>query len=211
MKFDSDEKIIFKLNPDRKILIPWFFAKTTTYSFAILFAVFMLVFVANTINEINLASNESPEDSVIGSKTTEENESIEEDDVYQMEHPFKIFVEYWGWAVILTILSMIIIQIYFVYLRKTYRYMITNKRCIFIGGILKRTERSVPYKKITDIQRTQNILERALGIWNIQIFTPGTASMAVGQRKAQAELNFDGLLNSEKALAAINICMQESN
>lgn len=121
-----------------------------------------------------------------------------------MEHPFRIIVGYWEWALVLVGAVSIAIQIYLYFLRKTYRYIITDRRCIFVGGILKRVERTVPHKKITDIQRSQNIIERLLKIWNVQVFTPGTASVQIGQTKARAELNYDGLINSEEVYEAIS-------
>ena len=121
-----------------------------------------------------------------------------------IDYPFTIMTDYWVWSLAFVGLAVVIIQIYLIFLRKTYRYIITNRRFIFFGGILKRIERTVPYKKITDIQRSQNIIERMLGIWNVQIFTPGTASMQIGQAKARAELNFDGIINSEELYETVN-------
>lgn len=58
----------------------------------------------------------------------------------------------------------------------TFRYYITTERCIFQGGILRYRERSIPYHKITDVERSRNLLERFLGLSSIRIFTPGTSS-----------------------------------
>lgn len=95
--------------------------------------------------------------------------------------------------------------IYCIYLRRTYVYYVTNQRCIFHGGILRRVQRSVPYHKITDVEMSQNIIERALGISSLKIFTPGTASMRVSPFAAQrAEISFVGLADSEPPAATIN-------
>ena len=78
-------------------------------------------------------------------------------------------------------------------------------RCVFIGGIIKRVERSVPYHKITDVERQQFIFERVLGFWSVKIFTPGTASSKkTFFKQADAEIDFDGLLESEIAADTIN-------
>lgn len=94
---------------------------------------------------------------------------------------------------------------YCVYLRRTYVYYVTNQRCVFRGGILRRIERSVHYHKVTDVETSQNIVERALGISTLNIFTPGTGSMVAtpfgGQR---AEISFVGLKDSETPAATIN-------
>ncbi|MDH5389182.1 MAG: PH domain-containing protein [Gammaproteobacteria bacterium] len=203
MKLDTGETLELDIMPNEKLLVIWFLTKTITYSVATMFFVFMILFFINTINlatEVELEKENKTETSQNISK----NEPSEDKVKKKIDHPFSIMVDYWGWALALVGISSVIIQIYLIYLRKTYRYVITNRRCIFIGGILKRIERTVPYKKITDIQRSQNIIERMLGIWNVQIFTPGTASMQIGQAKAKAELNFDGLLNSEELYETIN-------
>ena len=93
-------------------------------------------------------------------------------------------------------------------LRKTYRYFITNRRCIFQGGILRRIERSIPYHKITDVEISQNILERFLGISSIRIFTPGTSSVRVfGQ--GGAEITFVGLAQTEEPAETVNNMLRQ--
>ncbi len=201
MKLDDGEKLELDIKPNKKILVVWFFTKTILYSIATMFFVFMVILSISTIN-LTLALEAANDLNITENNTS--TEAIKDELAKKIEDPFDIVAEYWGWVFALVGLASIIIQIYLIYLRKTYRYIITNRRCIFIGGILKKIERTVPYKKITDIQRSQNILERMLGIWNVQVFTPGTASMQVGQAKAGAELNFDGLLNSEELYEAIN-------
>lgn len=196
MILGTDEKIIYELAPNKKILVPWFLTKTLTYSLATLMVVTLLLFFVNTADLLSDFHETKETATIIESDSTVEKPEI--------DHPFTILVDYWYWALLFTFFISVIIQIYFVYLRETYRYVITNNRCVFIGGILRRVERSVSYKKVTDVQRTQNILERALGIWNVQVFTPGTGSVALGQGQAKAEINFDGLVESEEAMAEIN-------
>ena len=211
MKLDAGETLELDIIPNEKLLVIWFFTKTLTYSIATMFFVFRALFFINTINlpsESELKEKNKTESS--RNITQAEKETPKDKEAIKIDHPFTIMTDYWGWALALVGLTSIIIQIYLIFLRKTYRYIITNRRCIFVGGILKRIERTVPYKKITDIQRSQNIIERILGIWNVQIFTPGTASMQVGQAKAKAELNYDGILNSEELYEAINKHIQSN-
>jgi len=207
MKLDDDEKLELDIKPNEKILVVWFLTKTITYSVATMFFVFMALFFIDTINWTSELEARKDVEIIENNISTDEEKDRT---VKEIGHPFGIIIDYWEWALALVGFASIIIQIYLIYLRKTYRYIITNRRCIFIGGILKRIERTVPYKKITDIQRSQNILERMLGIWNVQVFTPGTASMQIGQAKARAELNFDGLLNSEELYEAINKYTQQN-
>ena len=208
MKLDTDEEKILSLKPDGKILFPWFFTKTIPAVLFISLMTFFLLIFTNTF-EIESKPNEQDAklvDDYISKKITEQ-ESKEG----RLKLRFKPVIDHWKNVLTLSLLAIFLFQLYLYFLRRTYKYIITNKRCIFIGGILKRIERVVPYNKITDIQRTQNILERMFGIWNVQIFTPGTASMSPGQRTSRAELNYDGLLNSEQLIETINKYVQKCN
>lgn len=202
MKLDSGEKLGLETRPNQKILFMWFLSKTLTYSIATMFFVFMGLFFINTFNKIS--SLEEKEEIKVVDESPIPNKSNNRDDKKEIEHPFQIMIDYWRLAFVMVGAIAIAIQTYLHYLRKTYRYIITDRRCIFVGGILKRVERTVPHKKITDIQRSQNIIERMLGIWNVQVFTPGTASVQIGQTKARAELNYDGLIDSEEVYEAIS-------
>ena len=108
-------------------------------------------------------------------------------------------------AIIIAPILLILGLIYCIYLRRTYIYFVTNQRCIFHGGILRRVEHSVPYHKITDVEMSQNLIERILGISSLKIFTPGTSSMRVspfgGER---AEITFVGLKDNETPARTIN-------
>lgn len=203
MKLDSGETLELETSPNQKILFMWFLNKTLSYSIVTMFFVFMCLFFINTLN--NITNHEKSEDlEIIESSPNPSETNKEQGENRNINHPFQIIINYWGWALVLVVVIAIVIQIYLHFLRQTYRYIVTDERCIFVGGILKRVERTVPHKKITDIQRTQNIIERILGIWNVQVFTPGTASVQIGQSKARAELNFDGLIDSEEIYEAIS-------
>lgn len=95
--------------------------------------------------------------------------------------------------------------IYVVYLRKTYRYYITDRRCVLTGGILRRVERSVPFHKITDVEISATILDRLAKISTLKIFTPGSTGMRSWPFWAeQAEIEFVGLRDSETPAATVN-------
>lgn len=98
---------------------------------------------------------------------------------------------------------LLLTMIYLEFLRRTYVYYVTNQRCVFHGGIIKRIERSVYYHKVTDVERSQHIIERILGISKLNIFTPGTSSR--GQSAFEkAEISFVGLKDNEVPAEAIN-------
>ena len=105
-------------------------------------------------------------------------------------------------VVVAALTFMVLGLVYCAYLRRTYVYYVTSQRCIFRGGILLRIERSVPYHKVTDVEMSQNIVERMLGISKLNIFTPGTGSMAGGGQRA--EISFVGLADNETPAATVN-------
>ena len=107
-------------------------------------------------------------------------------------------------AVILGPGFLMLAMIYCEFLRRTYVYYITNQRCVFHGGIIRRVERSVYYHKVTDVERSQNIIERILDISTLNIFTPGTSSRADNSPFQKAEISFVGLKDNESPAESIN-------
>ena len=106
-------------------------------------------------------------------------------------------------ACITAVVVLLAMLAYHVHLRRTYVYYITNQRCIFCGGILKRVQHSVPYHMITDVEMSQNIIERWLGISTLNLFTPGTASTS-SSGGGRAEVSFVGLVDSETPASIVN-------
>ena len=107
-------------------------------------------------------------------------------------------------AIVVGLGLFLLVLIYCDFLRRTYVYSITNQRCVFHGGILKRVERSVYYHKVTDVERSQNIIERILGISTLNIFTPGTSSRVDNSPFPKAEISFVGLKDNESPAETIN-------
>jgi membrane protein YdbS with pleckstrin-like domain len=58
------------------------------------------------------------------------------------------------YSTIIGILGLFIIDIY----RRSHKYIITNFRIIFKGGILRKRERTLRYDKVTDIDSSQGIM-----------------------------------------------------
>lgn len=94
---------------------------------------------------------------------------------------------------------------YYSALHGSYRYRVTNMRCVFTGGILLRVDRSVPFHKITDIEISQTLLERIFGISTIHVFTPATAGAL-----HQAEISFPGLVEPEDIAQTLNRLVRQS-
>lgn len=94
--------------------------------------------------------------------------------------------------------------LYTVALRRTYRYFITNQRVVFTGGLLLSRRRSVHYHKITDIEVSQHIVERLLGIRTLKAYTAGTSGFTGWPWMERAEITFPGLAESDTAERLIN-------
>ncbi len=107
-------------------------------------------------------------------------------------------------AIIVGLGLVMLVLIYCEFLRRTYVYYITNQRCVFHGGIIRRVERSVHYHKVTDVEMSQHIIERILGISTLNIFTPGTSSRAGDSSFQKAEISFVGLKDNETPADSIN-------
>lgn len=108
-------------------------------------------------------------------------------------------------AAIAAPVALILSLMYIFYLRKTYLYYVTNMRCVFSGGILRRVERSVPYHKITDVEISATILDRLLGISSLRIFTPGSTGIRAWPFWGEsAEIEFVGLKDSQSPAATVN-------
>jgi len=176
MKLQEGENVIHELRPEPNVLGIWFFTKCLLAAFTGAFLVFWCFGFFGGMFAAATKSN-SPWPIVTGGFA----------------------------ALIIAPVLLILGLIYCGYLRRTYIYYVTNQRCVFHGGILRRIERSVPYHKITDVEMSQNIIERILGISSLKIFTPGTASMKAfpfgGER---AEITFVGLKDNEPPARTIN-------
>jgi uncharacterized membrane protein YdbT with pleckstrin-like domain len=176
MKVQEDELIIHELRPESAILGVWFFTKCLLAAFVGGFLCFWCFgFFGGILGAARRTDSSFP--LAIGAIM----------------------------ALVVALVVLVLALVYCAFLRKTYLYYITNQRCIFHGGILRRIERSVHYHKITDVEMSQNILERILGISSLKIFTPGTSGVKMspfgGER---AEITFVGLKDNETPAATIN-------
>lgn len=176
MKLQEGETIIHELRPEPNILVIWFFAKCLPTASVIALVCAGLAALLPAL---------------LGALT---------DDCTQ---PAWLAGAIAGAATWVVALSLAVV--YCRCLWKTYTYYVTNQRCVWHGGILRRVERSVPYHKVTDVEMSQNIIERALGISSLNIFTPGTGSVTTSTLgKSGAEISFVGLKDNETPADTIN-------
>jgi len=176
MKLQEEEDIIHELRPEPNILIIWFFTKCLSTALVGSFLIFWCFgFFGGMFSVVTKSKSLNP--IAVGGVV----------------------------ALIMAPILLILSLIYCSYLRRTYAYYVTNQRCVFSGGILRKVVRSIPYHKITDVEMSQNIIERVLGISSLKIFTPGTGSMRVSPFAGQrAEISFVGLSDNETPAITIN-------
>jgi membrane protein YdbS with pleckstrin-like domain len=177
MKLQQGENVIHEFQPEGQILAIWFFTKCLPATFV---GSFFGILVPGIL--LSAWMNRSPSRPVGADGSS------------------ALIV-----AAVLVIFALILALTYSVYLRRTYVYYVTNQRCVFRGGILRKVERSVHYHKVTDVEVSQNIIERVLGISTLKIFTPGSSGLPTfpfgGER---AEITFVGMRDAETPAATIN-------
>jgi len=184
MKLGENEEVLHELGPQNRIPVVWFFTKVLGWSL-------IGGFVAFWLTGMTLG--------LIGA-------------VGEIETP-RAFKSMGLWSAGVFATAFFLSTLYAYFLRGTFKYYITTQRCVFVGGILRYRERSIPYHKITDVELSRNILERILGISSIRIFTPGTSSnfswgpFGGGQNP---ELKYEGLEESEEPTESINLLVRDS-
>ena len=170
MRFASDESVIFNLQPSHKLIYIWLFSKCLVHGIAAGFLSYAAAYFYIGFSAIK----GDPRIKII----------------------FSID------AVLITIaigtIGWLLSFLYHRLVLRTVSYVITDKRCIYSGGILRKVTHSAPYSKITDVETSKNIIEQILGISTISLFTPGTASVNPrNYRRPIPELFFQGLVDAE--------------
>jgi hypothetical protein len=102
----------------------------------------------------------------------------------------KIFIPVW--SVCMSILGFLLVEWY----RRSHKYIISNLRIVFSGGIITKRERTLRYDKISDINSEQGVLGQIFGFGTIipisqsgfglgadQSFAAG--GIQVGEKKAK--------------------------
>jgi len=67
------------------------------------------------------------------------------------------------WSVCMSILGFLLVEWY----RRSHKYIISNLRIVFSGGIITKRERTLRYDKISDINSEQGILGQIFGFGTI--------------------------------------------
>ena len=67
------------------------------------------------------------------------------------------------WNICMSILGFLIVELY----RRSHKYLISNLRIVFSGGIFTKRERTLRYDKISDINSEQGILGQIFGFGTI--------------------------------------------
>ena len=177
MKFSKEERIIHTLKPQTRLIVIWFFTKCVTHGFATAFFPAFIWWGYATFSNLS-------------------------ERIFVQEYGFFVLM-----GVIMFVLGALLSYVYNRYLIASITYFVTDRRCVWKGGIVRKVEHTVSYHKITDVERSRNLLEQILGLSTINLFTPGTSSMRMGagaRSQAIPELRFEGLQKSEEASETIN-------
>jgi len=67
------------------------------------------------------------------------------------------------YTILVSIIGFLIVELY----RRSHRYIISNQRIVFKGGILTKQERTLRYDKVSDINSKQGILGQIFGFGTI--------------------------------------------
>jgi len=168
MQLQEGEIVIHELRPEPGVLGIWFFTKCLPAAFVGAFLCFWCFgFFGGMFSSAHPAQGGGP------------------------------FAAGWITALILAPVILVLALVYCRFLRETYLYYITNQRCVFHGGILRKVVWSIPYHKITDVEMSQNAVEGFLGISSLKIYTAGTGGQG-------AEISFVGLKDNGTPAASIH-------
>lgn len=177
MRFSSEEKIIHKIKPDTKLMFIWFFTKSISHGFITAFVPTLIWVIYDLI--------------LNGNKVI-----FIESDGFFITIGFALFG-----------IGSSLSYLYTRMLIKTITYYVTDRKCVWTGGIFRKVEHCASYHKITDVERSQNIIEQILKISTVSLFTPGTSSIVPAfnaRTKTMPELKFEGITNSDEVAQTIN-------
>lgn len=99
-------------------------------------------------------------------------------------------IAYWKWVVITLVLLFAVLAIDTLR-RALVDYVVTDHRIRVRHGMLSRREQSAGIERVQNINTTQTLLQRMLGIGDIDFDTAGTES-------AQASLRFTGVARPQE-------------
>jgi membrane protein YdbS with pleckstrin-like domain len=131
-----------------------------------------------------------------------------------------IIVLFFFWFNIAWIIPGIILVIYYV---KSIEYSITDTDIIVRKGIINKTVTHIPFRTITNISTRCGVIDRALGIGNVEIQTAGRSSSKYPKPEAKIEgigfydevrdalLNFIRQLTGQYTTTTENILFGGSN
>jgi membrane protein YdbS with pleckstrin-like domain len=78
---------------------------------------------------------------------------------WEQDIPIFVFI----YSIAVSLVGFLIVELY----RRSHKYIITNLRIVFKGGIFTKRERTIRYDKITDIDAKQGILGQIFGFGTI--------------------------------------------
>jgi uncharacterized membrane protein YdbT with pleckstrin-like domain len=92
---------------------------------------------------------------------------------------------------LLTALISFVLLVYFFIKWKTYQYKVALDGIYFSGGVLVHKQKYIPFYKVTDVEISQDLLERLLGINSLGFQTAGAGA------QNRPEIIFEGLVDAK--------------
>ncbi len=176
----SEEKVLYEGKPSKKLFLAWLLSPRVLGIIILalgIATIYYSLMVAKTFYEI---ASKGPKEVLHGQE-------------YSYDNPF--YVGAFCFAI-----AFLLYLTYLYFLMRTYQYRITSKGIYFSGGIFIRKSKFVPFYKVTNIEITQTIVERAFGIATINIQTAGMGMHI-------PEIRFEGLEDVEKPYGIIKEAM----
>lgn len=109
---------------------------------------------------------------------------------------------YWKWVVLSLVLLALVVVID-VLRRAAIDYVVTNQRIRIRRGILSRREQSTLIERVQNVNTSQSLLERLLGVGTVDFDTAGTEAKEASFRFAGVANPHDLVRRFESHLAAL--------
>jgi len=177
VKLFEGESIIIQSHPQATVLVGWIFTKSILYTFLAMFlTIWSFGFFGGTFGFYFGLSVEDFHPISSGVPVAIKVAAI----VFPLSFPYLYF------------------------LQRTFQYIVTNKRCIYRGGFIKRMEYSIPLHKVTDVEKSENIIENMLGVATVKVFACTPSENFSFFSRQPSEIVYEGLSDAEKVADVIN-------
>lgn len=120
-------------------------------------------------------------------------------DIFSFDQATLFIISFLNWLLLIFFILLIITYIWAKLTYYFFRYELTNDSLKTEYGIISKTYTSIPYKRIQNVDISRRVIDRFLGLSNLQIYTAGygadtSEGFLPGVEKNQAEIIRDELI-----------------